>query len=564
MTMFRIRRVYDTVLPINRSALEQVKEILAEQFDELPSREIETLEEKIRNPFSQRLVSVLAVAENRRRKVLGFAIVLHDPELDFCFLDFVASGKGLTSRGVGGSLYEWVRDQAFGRGCRSLLFECPPDELPEGTPEEVVRANASRLRFYESYGARPIVGTAYETPVSAGDTSPMPYLVLDLLGAERPPEGRFVRKAVRAILERKYAHLCPPEYVDRVVRSFPSGEVTLRDFRYVKSEKVATAPAPMPRRSPVRIPRILEALEPTGWFVTLPPREHSIDHINAVHSPQLVAYLRRACEDVEEGRSLYPYVFPVRNRTRRPRERSVLAGYFCIDTFTPIHRNSFRAAKRAVDCTLTSAGQILEGERLAYSLVRPPGHHAEHECFGGFCYFNNAAVAAHFLSRHGRVAILDVDYHHGNGQQDIFYRRADVLTVSIHGDPRFAYPYFCGFEDEIGEGEGEGFNLNLALPERQDGKEYRRALRRALERVRTFAPDFLIVALGLDTAKGDPTGTWSLTASDFERNARLIAELDLPLLVVQEGGYRTRTLGSNARAFFRGLIESANEKKGAA
>jgi len=583
--MFRIRRVFDIVLPVNRSAIEQVKEILTTQFSELPPEEVESLEEKIRNPFAQRLVSVLTVAENRQRRVLGFAIVLHDPELRFCFLDFIAAGKGLTSRGIGGSLYEWIRDDAFARGCRALFFECAPDQLPAGTAPEVVRANAARLRFYESYGARPVVGTAYETPISADDTSPTPYLVVDALGTDQPLDGRWVRKVVRAILERKYAHLCPPEYVERVVRSFPTGEVTLRDFRYVKPEKVAGRPAP--RRSPapmvvndrheihhvrergyveapVRIPRILQALDGTGWFSNLPPREFSLENITAVHSRELVYYLRRACEHVEEGRSLYPYIFPVRNRARRPRERSVLAGYFCIDTFTPIHRNSFRAAKRAVDCTLTAAVQILEGERLVYSLVRPPGHHAEHESFGGFCYFNNAAVAAHYLSREGTVAILDVDYHHGNGQQDIFYHRADVLTVSIHGHPSFAYPYFCGFDEETGEGAGEGFNLNLALPERVEGQEYRRALRRAVERVRAFAPDFLVVALGLDTARGDPTGTWNLTASDLERNGRLIAELALPTLVVQEGGYRTRTLGSNARAFFRGLIEADNSSGAAA
>jgi acetoin utilization deacetylase AcuC-like enzyme len=164
-------------------------------------------------------------------------------------------------------------------------------------------------------------------------------------------------------------------------------------------------------------------------------------------------------------------------------------------------------------------------------------------------------VAANYLSSHGKVAVLDVDYHHGNGQQDIFYERDDVLTVSLHGHPRFAYPYFSGFEEERGASVGMGFNLNLPLPERLDGAGYRRALRRALQEIRTFAPAFLVVALGLDPAKGDPTGTWSLLAEDFRQNGRLIAELALPTLVVQEGGYRTRTLGSNARAFFSGMID---------
>jgi acetoin utilization deacetylase AcuC-like enzyme len=185
--------------------------------------------------------------------------------------------------------------------------------------------------------------------------------------------------------------------------------------------------------------------------------------------------------------------------------------------------------------------------------VRPPGHHAERRSFGGFCYFNNAAVAAQYLSPFGKVAILDIDYHHGNGQQDIFYARNDVLTISIHGDPKFAYPYFTGFPDERGVNLGEGFNVNIALPEAQNGAQYRKALASALEAVSRFRPAFLVVSLGLDTAKGDPTGTWHLGAKDFEANGRLIAGLRLPTLVVQEGGYRIRTLGTNARAFFTGL-----------
>ena len=159
---------------------------------------------------------------------------------------------------------------------------------------------------------------------------------------------------------------------------------------------------------------------------------------------------------------------------------------------------------------------------------------------------------ANYLCRHGKVAIIDVDYHHGNGQQDIFYERSDVLTVSIHGDPDFAYPYFTGFADERGAGAGEGFNLNIALPEVQDGAQYRKALQKAIRAVRDFAPAFLVIALGLDPAKGDPTGTWSLGAKDFEANGRMLGSLHLPTLVVQEGGYRTRTLGKNAKSFFPG------------
>jgi len=185
--------------------------------------------------------------------------------------------------------------------------------------------------------------------------------------------------------------------------------------------------------------------------------------------------------------------------------------------------------------------------------VRPPGHHAERRSFGGFCYFNSAAISAHYLSSYGKVAILDIDYHHGNGQQYIFYERSDVLTVSIHGHPNRTYPYFSGFEDERGEAEGKGFNINIPLPENIDGSRYGEVLEKTLPRLMRFNPRFLVVALGLDTAKADPTGSWNLLAKDFEANGRMIGSLHLPTIVTQEGGYDNRVLGVNARSFLVGL-----------
>jgi acetoin utilization deacetylase AcuC-like enzyme len=305
--------------------------------------------------------------------------------------------------------------------------------------------------------------------------------------------------------------------------------------------------------APVRVERILAALEPTGWFERMPPKHYGEQWIRAVHDGDFVDYLKAVCQAVGSGRSVYPYVFPVRNAARPPKDLPVRAGYYCIDTFTPLNGNAFLAARRAVDCALTAADQVLGGRPLAYALVRPPGHHAEKRTFGGFCYFNTASITAHYLSRHGAAAVLDLDYHHGNGTQTIFYERADVLTVSIHGHPSFAYPYFTGFADETGAGAGEGFNLNLPQPEQLDGAGYGAALDRALRRVRRHKPAYLVVALGLDPAKGDPTGTWSLGAADFEANGEKVGALGVPAVVVQEGGYRTRTLGTNARAFFAGL-----------
>jgi acetoin utilization deacetylase AcuC-like enzyme len=194
---------------------------------------------------------------------------------------------------------------------------------------------------------------------------------------------------------------------------------------------------------------------------------------------------------------------------------------------------------------------------LAYALIRPPGHHAEQNVFGGFCYFNSNAIAARYLGRHGRVAILDIDYHHGNGQQSIFYRRDNVLTISIHGHPSFAYPFFSGFAEERGEGAGGGFNINFPLPETITAETFLATLEKAVGRIRKFDPAFLVVALGLDTAQGAPTGTWPLRADDFARAGGIIGALPYAKVFVQEGGYETKTIGKNARFFFQGVWDAS-------
>jgi acetoin utilization deacetylase AcuC-like enzyme len=238
---------------------------------------------------------------------------------------------------------------------------------------------------------------------------------------------------------------------------------------------------------------------------------------------------------------------------RPPQDIELQVGYYALDTFTPLNANAYKAARGAVDCAVSAADAVLGGAHIAYALVRPPGHHAERRTLGGFCYFNSAAVAAHHLSGFGKVAVLDVDFHHGNGTQDIFYERSDVLTISIHGDPKFAYPHFAGFKDERGEKEGEGFNINYPLPEHTTPEQYRRTLISALKQIDKFNPSYLVICLGFDTAKADPTGTWLHEAEDFKEIGRLIGDLKIPALVVQEGGYRTQTLGQNARYFFEGL-----------
>ena len=575
--MFRIRRIYDDVLPVNKQILGQVKDILRSRFSAVKESEIDQIGEKLRNPFKHRFRTLLLVAETLRGKVQGFAMILLEPEIGFVFLDWIAIIRGNTGGGLGDALYDRVRQEALALNASGIFFECLPDDAEDCPDKTLLKENRARLRFYERFGARPIVGTGYEEPVNKDDSC-MPYLVYDALETQKPLRKTFLKKVVRAILERKYSDLCPPEYVESVVASIKDDPVKLRDYRYVKPESAKTDIGKRSLEqialiindrhsihhvhergyveSPVRVETIMSELDKTGIFVRLKPDSFPEKHIYSVHDKDFVNYLRRASGDVPEGKSLYPYIFPVRNKTRPPRELSVLAGYYCIDTFTPIHRYAYLAARQGVDCTLTAAREILSGRRIAYALVRPPGHHAEKRAFGGFCYFNNNAIAAQYMCAYGKVAILDIDYHHGNGQQDIFLQRPDVLTVSIHGHPSFAYPYFSGFEEERGEGDGEGFNFNIPLPEKVEGHRFHKALADAIGRIEQFKPQFLVVALGLDTAKGDPTGTWSLNLQDFEKNGRLIGAMGLPTLVVQEGGYRNRTLGKNARAFFKGLVEA--------
>ena len=572
--MFIIRRVFDDTTETSRRLLAQAQDILRKQFQLLSEAEISKLAEQLRDPLKHRFRAILFVAE-RREQVVGFALLLHAPDLRFCYLDFIATGADEMGQGLGGALYERVREEALRLKARGIFLECLPDD-PALSPDPAIRsANAARLKFYERYGATPIINTRYETPLKAGDTDP-PYLVFDNLGQNEALARRDARRVVRAILERKYGDYCPPAYIKDVVASIRDNPVRLREPRYVKTPERQAAPRAAPRQrriavvindrhqihhiresgyveAPARVRVIRRELAKVDLFDDLRPRRYSEDWITAVHDPGLVDFIKRASAAVKPGQSVYPYVFPLRNKARPPREYPLRAGYYCMDTFTPINENAYRAARRAVDCTLTAADAVLDGHTAGYALVRPPGHHAEREAFGGFCYFNSAALAANYLSRYGKVALLDVDYHHGNGSQDIFYKRSDVLTVSIHGHPRDTYPYFSGFEDETGSGDGEGFNLNIPLPEKIGGERYRQSLAQALSRISRFKPGMLVVSLGLDTARNDPTGSWSLGAKDFDQNGAMIGALGLPTLIVQEGGYNTRTLGVNARHFFIGL-----------
>jgi acetoin utilization deacetylase AcuC-like enzyme len=594
--MFRIRKVSDDIYPMNQRAVKQVLEIMRLRFPAISEEKVLTIPEHLRNPLKYKFRSILFVAENFNGKVRGFALLLHAPDLDFCYLDFIATNKDQISAGVGGALYERCREEALSLKSLGIFMECLPDDPLLCHGKDNVVQNAIRLNFYERYGARPISNTLYETPVKPGDSC-APYLVFDNLDRETLPTSKRVKTIVDAILRRKYGDYCPEDYIVKVVDSFRDDPVILREFRYLKIEnngavnkinhkvsariQLFTTKANKNRKplkpvyvtvnsehsihhvkevgyveSPVRIANILKSLGNSGMFEILTTEVFPEKYIRQVHSADMVDFLKSAETNFPSGNSVYPYIFPIRNAGKRPKDVNVLAGYFCIDTFTPIHQNVWKAASGAVNCALTCANKIIETGGLAYALVRPPGHHAESKVFGGFCYLNTAAITANYLSQLGRVAILDIDYHHGNGQQEIFYKRNDVLTLSIHGLPATTYPYFCGFKNEKGEGDGLGFNINYPLDEKTNASDYRITLAHALRQIELFRPGYLIVCFGLDTAKDDPTGTFTFRGKDFERNGRMIGSLKKPVLVIQEGGYLNRTLGANTVHFFKGLVES--------
>jgi acetoin utilization deacetylase AcuC-like enzyme/GNAT superfamily N-acetyltransferase len=573
--MLTIRKIQYALTEFDHETVAEVQAILRAQFPQMPAAEIDKLPNQLTDPLSYRFVTKLLICDDAGGKVRAFAILLSFPDLRFAYLETISTAPGRSGGGLGDALYDAVREDALALGARGLYFECLPDDPRLSPDPKIRRQNERRLQFYERYGARPIIGTAYEQPLEEGETD-SPYLVFDGLGTFSLPPPDVLAGIARAILERKYGAICPPGYIEMVTQSIEAGGYELRPPRYM-DQPVPARSKTAPRLSqpialivndrhaihhirergyveaPVRVAAITRELARTDLFETLPARRFPDRWIREVHDGGLVDYIREACAETPEKKSVYPYVFPIRNAARKPTERSVLAGYWCIDTFTPLNRNAYPAARHAVDCSLTAADEVLGGRPLAYALVRPPGHHAERRAFGGFCYFCNAAIAAHYLARHGPVAILDIDYHHGNGHQDIFYERADVLTVSVHGAPSFAYPYFTGFRDERGRSRGAGFNVNIPLPETITPEEHRNAVAQALRRIARHDPKFLVLAVGFDTAKGDPTGTWSNLAGDFHRLGQMIGAAGYPTVVVQEGGYRVRTLGINARNFFAGL-----------
>lgn len=290
------------------------------------------------------------------------------------------------------------------------------------------------------------------------------------------------------------------------------------------------------------------------------PADHGMEPILAVHDPEYVAFLETAhaawLAAGREGDAI-GYAFPVRARRPLKLERiDARLGQYSFDAGTPITAGSWDAAYWGAQAALSACAAVAEGTaRQAFALCRPPGHHAGADYFGGYCYLNNAAIAARAVQARGMgpVAVLDVDYHHGNGTQDIFYEDGSALFASIHADPRTDYPYFWGHADERGEGAGEGANLNLPLARGTQWGAYESALGKALEAIASFGAKTLIVSYGADTFETDPISHFRLNTDDMQRIGARIATLGLPTVTVMEGGYDVAALGRNVAAFLAGL-----------
>ena len=341
----------------------------------------------------------------------------------------------------------------------------------------------------------------------------------------------------------------------------PQHHLHAPEYEFFRGERVACF------ESPARADFVRTELIERGHEI----REPSVDSfevLRQVHSARYLAFLETAWAQwiaVDAGnaaRQPFPSVWPVRTLRSdvEPQNFTSKLGLYSMDNGTPMVAGTWAAAKAAADAAASAAVLVSgkSGIKAAFCATRPPGHHAGADFMGGYCFLNNAAVAAQTFRNQGsaKVAILDVDYHHGNGTQSIFYDRADVLFVSIHGDPRTEYPFYLGHADEMGEGAGSGFNLNLPLPAGSSRAVWFAALTTACEKVKQFGAEALVVSLGLDTFADDPISTFALQSNDYSTLGALLKQLGLPTVFILEGGYAAKELGVNTGNVLSGFYSS--------
>jgi acetoin utilization deacetylase AcuC-like enzyme len=314
---------------------------------------------------------------------------------------------------------------------------------------------------------------------------------------------------------------------------------------------------------PRRMDMVMDRVRSQGFKEILPPQPIGLEPARRVHSDAFLEFLSVAWErwhrDWPKTTFAAPFTFAMRRLGQKPGKSAVSQfGYWCFDLSSPFVPGTWDAIKAAHDVAITGQRLVAGGERAVFSVCRPPGHHAMKDMAGGYCYINNAASAAQAFRDGGaaKVAVLDVDYHHGNGTQDIFYDRDDVLFVSLHGHPDQEYPYFLGYAEETGSGKGEGFNVNYPLPWGTGWDSYRQALADGIGKVEAFRPDALVVSLGVDTFEADPISHFKLKSPDYLEMGAMIAALNKPTLSVMEGGYAVEEIGINAVNVLTGFMNA--------
>lgn len=299
-----------------------------------------------------------------------------------------------------------------------------------------------------------------------------------------------------------------------------------------------------------RVEKIKKTLAADSNFEFVVSREFSERHIAKLHPYH--DYIKNTSESILDPKEeYYPDLFPGdRAGLARKSDNPLWGGIWCTDAVTPIMQKTYRVAKASAECALTGAEMLVNNsEKVVYALCRPSGHHAGPRVFGGYCYFNNAAVAAEYLSNNGSVAIIDIDYHHGNGTQEFFEERKYVYTASIHVDTTDEYPYFWGYADETGKGQAQGRNLNVPLKRGTEIRQYEQALDKVIAAFKEFKPDYLVISAGFDTHESDPIGGFKIKTEDYRLIGRKLASLKIPTLICQEGGYNIDVLGESVQNF---------------
>ena len=290
------------------------------------------------------------------------------------------------------------------------------------------------------------------------------------------------------------------------------------------------------------------------------PNEYPMEFLKTIADSDMVDFVK-SCENLKKNETVFPYVFPYKGKCTGkfddPQDvNTKRVGCYNFDMVMEIDNNTYKAAKLSADCALTGAELIInKKERNIFALCCPPGHHAGYNYYGGFCIFNNAAIAAYQLLKRGKVAILDLDFHHGNGTQDLFYDQASVLFVSLHGDPHRYYPYFSGYRNETGHKLGAGKNINIPLPGGTGNNQYKAHLKEAIKKIGDFQPETLVISMGFDTYKYDYLGRFKLTTDFYKEIALMAGELKIPILAVLEGSYNIINTGKNGYSFIEGLVE---------